>query len=130
MAQTRSYLLDTQIFIWWLDDSQRLKKSVRKILANPNYITYLSIASLWEMAIKRTKGKLQLSRSLEWIVNNSGFNTLSIELNHILKLEKLPSLHGDPFDRILISQAQTENLTLITSDSKIWQYDVNLIKVK
>lgn len=128
MVQTNAYLLDTQIFIWWLADDRRLKNPIRKTLTDSNYVTYLSIASLWEMAIKKSKGKLKLSRSLEWIVNNSDFSTVAIELTHILELEKLPHHHEDPFDRILIAQAKSENLTLITSDRKIWKYNIKILK--
>lgn len=129
MAQIKSYLLDTQVYLWWLAGDPRLTQNAQKILKNPDFPAYLSVASVWEIVIKQAKGKLQLSKDLEWIINKSNFRILSIELPHVLHLKQLPDYHRDPFDRILISQALSEKFTLITGDAKIWQYPVDLVKV-
>lgn len=120
------YLLDTNIFLWSLNDDNRLKKSIRKILEDPLNEIYVSVVSGWEISIKHKLGKLPLKTTLPECFEKSNFQILNINLEHILQLDKLPLHHKDPFDRILISQAKAENLTLITSDEKIWKYKQSL----
>ena len=86
------------------------------------------MASIWEIVIKRAKGRLKLPKNIEEGINEASFKVLPIEITHAIEVGNLPSHHNDPFDRILISQAKVENLTLVTSDPKIWKYKVNLIK--
>lgn len=123
-----NYLIDTQIFIWGMENSTRLSTQVKEILKDPTNQVYLSVASIWEIVIKVAKNKLKVPKDIEASIQNSEFKILDIDLNHVLGISKLPSIHEDPFDRIIISQTQVEGLTLITSDSKIWRYKVKLLK--
>ncbi len=126
-----NYLIDTHIYIWLDANPNKLKRQWQEILANPNNEIYLSMASLWEMQIKYQLGKLELSMPLANLVEDlktSGlYQILPIQENHILQLQNLPTIHKDPFDRMLIAQAMTENLTLMTDDEKIIQYPINFI---
>ena len=122
------YLLDTNIFLWCLNGDKKLKDKIREAIKDSKNQIFVSIASAWEISIKHRAGKLPLKTTLKKCFENSPFEILNINLSHVLPMEKLPLLHKDPFDRILISQAKVENLTLITSDEKIWKYDLSLLK--
>ncbi len=121
-------LLDTHIFLWSLNSDPKLKDSIRKILQDPQNEVYVSVVNGWEISIKHKVGKLPLKTTVAECFKKSDFKILNINLEHILQLDKLPLHHKDPFDRILVSQAQVENLTLITSDQKIGQYPVKIMK--
>lgn len=122
------YLLDTHILLWWLADAGELKKKVKSIIADPNNLIFVSAVSTWEIAIKKSIGKLSAPDNLEQVIINSGFNTIPIYINHTLYVDKLENLHDDPFDRLLISQAILEDFIFITADKKIARYNrVNLM---
>ena len=118
-------LIDTHVLLWYLiDDSQLSVSSIRKI-ENPSNNIYVSIASLWEIAIKINIGKLDLYipfKKLQKEVLNNNFTILPIEFTHTVQLSKLEPIHRDPFDRILISQALVENLTIISKDTTFSAY--------
>ena len=121
------YLLDTHVLIWYFEDSQRLPKEMAELIDNPINYVYISSASLWEIAIKMSLGKLNLSLSLNQLlenISNRDFQILQIKDNYLMKLFDLPFIHKDPFDRLLISTALAENLTIITIDENIQKYDV------
>lgn len=122
------YLIDTNIFLWWLDDDRKLKISIRKIIEDSKNQVFVSIVSALEISIKHQLGKLPLKTTIEECFKVSSFEVLDIALDHVFQLGKLPLYHKDPFDRILIAQAMVENLTLVTSDQKIWRYHLPLIK--
>lgn len=122
------YLIDTNIFIWWMEKNKRLSKNLFNLLNNPQNQIFLSVASVWEIVIKKAKKKLKTPKDVEGGIKASGFVAINIEMLHVLGIEKLPIHHNDPFDRVIISQAKTENLTLITTDKKIWKYDLSLLK--
>lgn len=122
------YLIDTHIFIWWMERSSRLSKDIFDLLNNPQNKVFLSAASIWEIVIKKAKKKLKTPKDVEGGIKASGFIPINIEMLHVLEVEKLPIYHNDPFDRILISQARVENLTFITSDKKIWKYNLPMLK--
>jgi len=124
-----NYLLDTQIFLWWLAKDKKLKESIKKIIADPQNTIYVSVTNAWEISIKYKIGKLPLKTTLEKCFEVTKFPIININLQHILQLDKLPLIHKDPFDRLLIAQSMIENLTLITSNPKIWQYKIDLLKV-
>jgi len=128
MVNNKGFLIDTQIFIWWMEKSSRLSKDMFNLLNNSQSKIFLSVASVWEIVIKKGKKKLKTPKDVEGGVRASGFIPLNIEIPHVLGIEKLPIYHKDPFDRILIAQAQLENLTLITSDEKIWKYNIDVLK--
>lgn len=123
------YLLDTHILIWAFSDTENLSKKVKKILDNEEGI-YASIASFWEIGIKKSIGKLNVPftvKQLEEQCLAQKIEILPIEAACIDKLSKLPNIHSDPFDRMLVAQAQAENLAIITKDSKIKLYDVKVL---
>ncbi len=121
------YLLDTQTFIWVMEGNRRLSQYLKDRISDPNNEIFVSVGSIWEIVIKKRKG-LKVPKDVLGGIKKSNFSLLSIEISHVLEVEKLADFHKDPFDRILIAQAKIENLTLITSDKKIWQYNIPLIK--
>jgi PIN domain nuclease of toxin-antitoxin system len=125
-------LLDTQIFVWLDSEPEKLSPQSKNVLEEPENQIYLSVVSIWELQIKSQLGKLTLERSLKSILESqqeiNGLEILSIETTHIFALENLPYHHKDPFDRLLISQAKTENLSLLTADHIFSKYEVELIK--
>jgi PIN domain nuclease of toxin-antitoxin system len=108
-------LLDTHILIWLINGNKNLSQIARQAIEDESNSLHLSIASLWEIAIKTSLGKLELGIQLEQITTNfilpSGMEILPIHLPHLLVLQTLPFHHRDPFDRLLISQAKSESLT-------------------
>ncbi len=128
---TDRLLLDTHTFLWWIQDSKELSSKSRRAISKSTTACYLSAASVWEMAIKASLGKLELIGSVEQLVSKhlalNGFKLLDIAFRHVVRVQSLPLLHRDPFDRLLITQAQCENLTLVTKDAVFDQYDVELL---
>jgi PIN domain nuclease of toxin-antitoxin system len=124
-------LLDTHAFIWLNTQPSRLSTKVVELLSSGIHDVYLSMASPWEMQIKSQLGKLLLNLSLDELIeisiNTNNINILPIEFKHISYLSKLPLHHNDPFDRIIIAQALSENMTVISADSAFSQYQVPLI---
>jgi PIN domain nuclease of toxin-antitoxin system len=124
-------LLDTSTFLWCLHSPERLSPKSRRVLSDPHAELMLSIASVWEMAIKVGIGKLRLNAPLNDIVQLGKeqlfIRVLPIEIDHVVHTTNLPAHHGDPFDRLLISQASLENMPLVTSDSKMGQYKIRVI---
>lgn len=124
----KGFLLDTHVFVWWMEKSQQIPANLYNILNDPQNSVYLSVVSIWEMVLKRAKGKLKTTVDLNDI-KSRGFITLPIEASHVLGIEKLSKHHADPFDRLLIAQAKIENLTLITADQKIAKYKIDILKI-
>jgi PIN domain nuclease of toxin-antitoxin system len=124
-------LLDTHIFLWFVNDDPRLRDRLKDLIENENNFSYLSVASLWEMSIKYNLGKLTLAPSseefMEREVSESSINLLNIELEHLKINASLPFHHRDPFDRIIIAQSIAENIPIITVDSVFNQYSITLI---
>ncbi|MEH2060936.1 MAG: type II toxin-antitoxin system VapC family toxin [Nostoc sp.] len=122
-------LLDTHIFIWWDSEPEKLSPNILSLLERTDTKLYVSVVSLWEIQIKSQLGKLTLSQSLEDIYDSqskNGISFLSVIPAHVLNLNTLPLHHKDPFDRMLISQALVEGLTLISIDQIFKLYDVPL----
>lgn len=126
---TSRYLLDTHIFIWADSEPERLSKLAINLINDPNHQIYLSLASLWEMQIKLQLGKLTLSMTLVELIKDieksQNFIFLPIEKSHILALANLPMIHKDPFDRLIIAQALSEDMTIITDDGFVKQYPIS-----
>ncbi|WP_295617461.1 type II toxin-antitoxin system VapC family toxin [Chamaesiphon sp. GL140_3_metabinner_50] len=124
-------LLDTNVFIWLNDAPQRVRAQVMTIIANSDNDLFLSLTSIWELQIKIQLGKLQLSDALPDILRtqqvDNNLQILTINLSHIWALENLPYHHRDPFDRLLIAQAQIEGMTLVSADGMFELYDVDLL---
>jgi len=122
------YILDTNVFLWALNNHKRLKTSVKEIIVNPDNEIFVSVVSAWEISIKlKTNPRFKLRTSIKKAFELSGFEILDINFMHVLDMHKLPLYHKDPFDRILIAQAKVEDLTLITADAKIKKYKVKTL---
>jgi len=120
-------LLDTHLLIWWMEGSSKIGKKAKNALIHPEATIWLSAASIWEISIKAAIGRLQPFHPPEkWTskLYELGVHSLSITVEHAEAVRHLPLHHADPFDRILIAQAQCENLTLLTADPLIRAYDV------
>lgn len=116
------YLLDTHIFIWWSENNPILDKEIKAIISNPKNSLYLSVVSAWEIAIKTSLKKISLKTALPKMISKSRFEVLPISLEHIMVLQKLPLIHKDPFDRLLVAQSKSEKLKLLTRDPQISKY--------
>ncbi len=119
-------LLDTHILLWWLAASSELPESAEKLLRDNKNPVFVSSATMWEIAIKRSLGKLDIPNTYRDDIADQGFRELSITWDHARKTELLPSINRDPFDRMLVAQALSEDLTLVTTDDNIRKYDVAL----
>ena len=120
-------LLDTQIALWWLGDAPEMPDAVRAVVQDADNVVYVSAATIWEIAIKRAIGKLEISDEYVSEIADQGFVELPIRWQHAKRVEALPMLHRDPFDRLLIAQAQALGLTLVTTDGMIREYAVNVL---
>lgn len=121
-------LLDTHALIWWLSNDSTLSVKAKQAIADPDNIVFISAASAWEIAIKKSLGKLQAPDDLTLQINQKRFRPLAISIDHALTVEKLPLHHQDPFDRILIAQAMYENSIIVTRDRKFERYEVKTIR--
>jgi len=119
-------LLDTHAFIWWTGDQGRLPRALLEAVRQPSNTVYLSVASSWEVMIKLGLGKLRLDEDWGGIIDReireNAFRILPVKLEHTLALARLPPLHRDPFDRMLVAQAIAEGFTLATKDPLVNQY--------
>jgi len=120
-------LVDTHVLLWWRGDSHRISAGVREALANPDLPLFFSAASIWEIAIKRAQGKLSVPENLLDTMEERGFLELPVVSRHAIRAGALPAHHGDPFDRMIVAQAQTEGLTVVTNDARIAAYDVPVL---
>ena len=122
-------LLDTHTFLWAIDDHPDLSQEARAAITNGNNMVFVSAATVWEISIKKAVGKLTIPRE-SYLAELSAhrFTPLDITTEHALAVENLPQHHKDPFDRLLIAQAQIEKLTLVTRDPRITQYAVQIIE--
>jgi len=124
------YLLDTHTLIWLIEASSKVSPEIRVALKFPGNSIYLSSASLWEIAIKTSLGKLDLKNPFEKLLddlNSTNIVILQIETEYLKKIAALPQIHKDPFDRLLIATAIAEDLTIITADENIQKYDVSWV---
>lgn len=117
-------LLDTHAFLWWDLSDARLPEEFRAAIASPGNEVFVSAATVWEIAVKRGSGKLTFSGPVATAIEKQGFSALPIIVEHVERAGSLPSLHRDPFDRLLVAQAQLEGLTLVTVDDQILRYQV------
>lgn len=118
-------LLDTHIFLWMLDDSPKLSRQARQIMAAPGAECFVSAVSFWEIAIKASLRRREFRVDVARLVTgarSAGLKLLSFDPDHAVRVSRLPSHHADPFDRALIAQALTEPLTLLTQDTALAPY--------
>lgn len=120
-------LLDTHVVLWWLDDPNQLSEDAREAIAEPANDVFVSAVTAWEIAIKRSLGKLSAPAGIATAIIDAGFEELPVSFQHAWAVESLPLHHRDPFDRMLIAQAIEENCTLVSRDAAISAYGIPLL---
>ncbi|HVA81128.1 MAG TPA: type II toxin-antitoxin system VapC family toxin [Candidatus Binataceae bacterium] len=124
-------LLDTHAFLWWIADDPKLSRRARGIIADPGNQIFFSAVSGWEIAEKTRHARLTLPEDPEAYVTTqvaaNGFAVLALELSHALRVYSLPPHHKDPFDRMLVAQAQIEDLALLSANREVARYAVKVI---
>ena len=121
-----SLLLDTHVVLWWLADAQELPDEIKVRLDHEPDVR-VSAATIWEIAIKQALGKITAPADLPERVRDAGFRELPITYAHAMAAGRLPTIHRDPFDRMLVAQARCEGLTLVTRDPHCRQYEVTVL---
>jgi len=124
-------LLDTHALVWWIENNRRLGKRARATIQNDASTVWISAATIWEISIKAAIGRLDVQsafeRALPAEMERSGFREMPVAFAHAYAVRHLPLHHADPFDRMLIAQAQCEGLTLLTADSQFAAYSVPIL---
>lgn len=115
-------LLDTHVFLWWLDDPALLSDAARAAIGDGRNTVYISAAVVWEIVIKRSLGKLDAPDDLEAAMAVNRFLPLPVTVHHALAVAALPNVHRDPFDRLLVAQAVHEGIKLVSRDPNILLY--------
>ena len=124
------FLIDTHTFIWLIDDDPKLSTIYKSLIEDVDNEIFISITSLWEMAIKISIGKLKVAGVLQQMIEEltvRNIQILPINPSHVLKVETLPFHHKDPFDRIIAAQCLVENITVISADKILDEYHVNRV---
>ncbi|MFD3403497.1 type II toxin-antitoxin system VapC family toxin [Kribbella sp. NPDC058693] len=127
LSGTARLLLDTHVLIWWLQASPELSDDLRNRI-DTELDVYVSAASVWELSIKQAAGKIKLPDDLREWIERGGLSELPISMAHADVAGRLPPIHRDPFDRMLVAQALVERLTLVTRDELIQRYDVPILE--
>ena len=123
------YLLDTHLLLWASTNNSKLPVAAAEIIADRENLLWMSVVSLWEVAIKSAQRKPDFPYEPEQLragMLANGYEELNMESNHVLGLKNLPKIHSDPFDRLLVSQAFSEGLILLTADRKLVEYGVKV----
>lgn len=121
-------LLDTHVVLWWLADSRELSPKVRALIGSQDNAVFVSAATVWEIAIKRSIGKLRAPRDITRALVESDLQALPITHVHAEAAGELARIHDDPFDRMLVAQAFAEKLSIITRDATIPRYGVQVVE--
>ena len=125
------FLIDTMVWLWSVGEVGRLNQTARDALTSPEHDLYFSAASVWEIAIKTSIGRMDLKGPPGVVVpretERQGLRPLTVTYSHALAVHDLPRLHGDPFDRLLVAQARCEGLTLMTADRELKKYPVEVL---
>lgn len=119
-----NFLLDTQAVLWWMDDAPRLSGAARAAVADPANVVHVSAVTVWEIVIKVGLGKLEVPTGWDEALAAEPFLRLPVTWEHAIRVGRLPDIHRDPFDRLLIAQAQEEGMTLVTADRVMGRYGV------
>lgn len=120
------FLVDTHALLWWLTDDPRLPSAARAALADPESDPLVSSASVWQIAVKRSLGKLSAPDDLPDRIVKQGFRWLPVTAAHAWQVRDLPLHHRDPFDRLLVAQALSEHLPVLTGDARFSDYEVEV----
>ena len=120
-------LLDSNAVLWYAVDSPRLADGAHAAIADNEHERFVSSATVWELGIKQAAGRLNLPADLVGRIADAGFRELPITFKHAAHAAQLPRHHNDPFDRMLVAQAQFEGLTIVTSDAEISRYQVAVL---
>ena len=120
-------LLDTHVLLWWFADDGQLSRAARSAIRDPDRMVYVSAATAWEISIKRALGKLEAPGNLETEIANNGFLELPITMVQALVAGGLPDHHNDPFDRMLVAQAMSEQLALVSRNKQLARYGVSIV---
>ena len=121
-------LLDTHILLWWLSQDPKLNDETMKLIRDTPDV-YISVATMWELGAKQQIGKITAPDDVLERVESAGFTHLAIGFHHAVTASRLPLIHRDPFDRMLVAQARCEGLTLVTRDSDIQKYEVDTLAI-
>ena len=121
-------LADTHAYLWWLNDDPTLSSKARTAMAESAAIVHVSAASIWEISIKTSLGKLEIEGDPVSEIWENGFVELPMTAEHAYRAGQLPRHHDDPFDRMLIAQAQLEDLVLVSRDAKLRAYGVSMLR--
>ncbi|HEY7387514.1 MAG TPA: type II toxin-antitoxin system VapC family toxin [Bryobacteraceae bacterium] len=131
MSGSRQILVDTQIFLWAITDDRRLSRTHREIYLDEKSDLYLGLGSVWEILIKSGIGKLPIpTPAVDYVVSQmrkNRVNALPVRMHHLKELEALPPVHKDPFDRLLVAQARSENMPILSADPLLKQYGVPML---
>lgn len=119
-------LLDTHVFLWWRANDRRLGRTARAAIAEADLV-FVSAASAWEAGIKAALGRLRYPDTIESGVEQSGFEKLPVTFAHAELAARLPKHHADPFDRVLVAQAEIEHLTIVTNDRALGAYETAIV---
>jgi PIN domain nuclease of toxin-antitoxin system len=129
MALRKAYLLDTNVAIWIDRDVARLPRVVVDLMGDAEAELWVSTVSFWELAIKQNVGKIDADLRVERVLSTYGMRELSVTSRYTDAVRDLPRLHGDPFDRMLVAQAMVEGMTLVTSERRLAEYPVAVLRV-
>lgn len=121
-------LLDSQVMVWWMGKPDRISRETLQIITDPRNPVYISAASVWELGIKVANGNLTLPEKYLESLMNDGFATLDVTMTHAQVSADLPMIHSDPFDRMIIAQARSDDLVLISADRHIRRYNIKVIE--
>lgn len=122
-------LLDTHYLIWAIFEPRKLSAKAKIVLKNPEKLCFFSAASIWEIEIKQRTGKIHLPNNFYEKLDETGFFELAVHTAHAAATRRLPDIHKDPFDRLLLAQAIHEHWTLLTSDAALLEYQVHYDKI-
>ncbi len=123
-------LLDSHVLVWFATADPTLAGDAASAIVDDANAAIVSVATVWELELKRAKGTLRVPRDLGARLNPAGFELLDVTLPHVVRAAELPSHHRDPFDRLLVAQAQAEGLTLVTADGALHAYDVPILPAR
>jgi PIN domain nuclease of toxin-antitoxin system len=121
-------ILDTHVLLWWLLDSAHLGQAARDAIEAPENTCFVSAASIWEISIKSALGTLEVPAAMEELLAREGFSSLGVSAEHAWEVGRLPPIHRDPFDRMLVAQCKLQGLTLVTHDATLAGYAIPIVQ--